>query len=97
MLAVVGALALPALLALEPEPGIRPVSPADATWWLVLAALVAQAVTLLWARRFPLPVLAVVALVPLAHAIVTPGTTHSLTTIPPTPWRHPGPRRSVGR
>jgi signal transduction histidine kinase len=81
VLSVAGALALPALLTLEPEPGIRPVSPADAAWWLVLAALLAQAVALLWARRFPLPILAAVTLVPLAHAIVTPGTTYSLTTI----------------
>src|SRR5690606_13837836 len=66
VLSVGGALALPALLALEPEPGIRPVSPADATWWLVVAVLVAQAVALLWARRFPLPILAAATLVPLA-------------------------------
>lgn len=79
--AVGGALALPLISAAEPEGGIPSVSPADAAWWVVVALILAQATALLWAGRSPHVVLVAVALAPLFHAIVLPGSAFSLTTV----------------
>jgi signal transduction histidine kinase len=80
-LAIGGAIALPFLVAAEPEHGFVAVSPSDAAWWIVVVLVVGQAVGLLWAKRSPWMVLSVVALVPLVHAAVIPGATFSLTTV----------------
>jgi signal transduction histidine kinase len=74
-------LALPLLAAAEPDEGIVAVSSADPAWWTVIALILVETVTLLWAGRTPRRVLSAVALVPLVHAIVVPGDTFSLTTI----------------
>ena len=79
--AIGGAVTLPFLAAAEPDSGITPVSPVDAAWWVVLALVIVQSIMLLWAGRAPRPVLSAVALIPLLHAIVIPGSTFSFTTV----------------
>jgi signal transduction histidine kinase len=76
-----GAIALPLLMAVEPEHGIRAVSPSDSAWWLAVALIAVQAIGLLWAKRSPRMVLSVIALFPLLHAFAIPGATFSLTTV----------------
>ncbi len=81
VLALGGAALLPLLMTAEPEAGVSPVTPADPAWWVVVALALGQAVALLWARRLPPPILGVVALGPVLHALIIPGATYSLTTI----------------
>lgn len=81
VLALGGAVALPLLAAAEPGQGLPTDSPADASWWIVVGLILIQAVALLWVKRAPQAALIVVTLIPLAHAIVLPGGTFSLTTI----------------
>jgi len=80
-LALGGAVALPFLAAANPGEDIPSVSPADGTWWIVVAFVVVQAAVLSLVGRSPRGVLVAVALVPVAHAIAVPGGTFSLTTV----------------
>jgi signal transduction histidine kinase len=80
-LGVGGAIALPVLAAAEPESGVPSVSPADGAWWVAVVLILVQAVVLLWVKRSPRAVLAVVTVVPVLHAIGIPGGTFSLTTV----------------
>jgi len=79
VLAIAGLLLLPVLQAAEPTESIE--SPTTAGWWLTVAAIVAQAIALLWAALSPRVVLVVVAGLPVVLAIAAPSSILSLTTL----------------
>lgn len=79
--AISGAVALPLLAAQEPDAGVPSLSPADGGWWIVVALILLQTIALLWAERSPRLMLSAVTLIPLAHALLIPGGTISLTTL----------------
>jgi signal transduction histidine kinase len=76
-----GALALPFLAEQDPDASIPSLTPAESVWWGVVALILVECIVLLWAGRSPRPVLAVVALIPLVHALAIAGGTISLTTV----------------
>jgi signal transduction histidine kinase len=80
-LAIGGLLALPLLDAAELDDSLVSISAGGAAWWAIIALILLQTVALLWARRLSFVVLFAVVVVPVAHAILVPGATFSLTTV----------------
>lgn len=80
-LAIGGLLLLPFLAATEPDAGNGSVTVGEPSWWIVLAVILVQTAALLWVKRSPRMMLALIAVIPAAHAILVPGATFSLVTI----------------
>jgi signal transduction histidine kinase len=82
VLSVAGLLALPALAAMEPAEPLTDLPPVGgARWWAVLAALVAQAVAVAWARPAPRAALLAVGAVPLLLSAARPGEVSGIVTL----------------
>jgi signal transduction histidine kinase len=81
ILSLSGALILPPFAAAEEKESIPSISPSDAAWWVLVAALLFQAITLVWAKRSPRMVLFTVATVGVVYTIAVPEAVPSLTAI----------------
>lgn len=72
-------LALPAVTAAEPHPGLPRLG--DAGWWTVVAVLVVQAAAVAWVGRFPSTVLPGLTALPLVLVWLVPGGAFSATAV----------------